>query len=161
MPDVHPDAPNAAVEAAARAIGQWLDPATWLRADNDEVLGPRHWEAMAKAVIQVLVDGGHYVPKETRAYTMALQAERDAALARAEAAEAERDEAHDDYQALMNRSCEAIDQRDTRLADAVDLLRRAADHPIREQVGSLTSRWRLDVGAFLAVFDNPVTPEAP
>ena len=106
--------------------------------------------AVAHAVIQVLVDGGHYVPKETRAYTMALQAERDAARARAEAADAALRKQNRNWQDMAEAELLA----DTRLAEAVDLLRRceSVDGVYRCQgdAGHAGAHWA-DVGRSPAV----------
>ena len=170
MPDAHPDAPNEAVEAAARAVHV-------LQHGSEE--GECHsCTEEARAVIQALVDGGHYVPKADaeRAWnaefiaesTKRAEAERDSAVARAEAAEAH-----------LERMAREMPR--ARLAEAVDLLRhskrehyycddcwyscpKAKDGTCNDGKGDEcdcgADAFNATIDAFLAVFDNPVTPEA-
>jgi hypothetical protein len=48
-------------ELIAEALALWLQPATWLRADNDEVLGQRHSQSLAAAVLAALAAAGRQI----------------------------------------------------------------------------------------------------
>lgn len=221
MADAHPDAPNAAVEAAAWMIEKhrislsddWtcrcghVVERQGLSGSQAEFAFQMH---RAEAVVQALVDGGHYASNARVGMLLAdcaeLRAERDSAVARAKAAEADgrvhciecvatseggkpdpetmglcvyhrRDVWNRlDGAATELRQLHKLNDHNLagamkfrgQLAEAVDLLRRVNvsqwQHRCSDDVGGCTavSDGALrEVDAFLTVFDNPVTQEAP
>lgn len=180
MPDAHPDAPNPALQAVAREIaGVNREPDTLDR-------------MVAERVIRVLIDSGHHVSADRGAawilertdhlraeleeldsvYRQTCEslnqwrAERDSAVARAEAAEAELDEAltilGEQAEALVADRAEYLQlvalherteqARDALMADVAMVLTVYDEHVAPENRGP----WRHRLA--LAVFDNPVTP---